>query len=94
MLLSILASGFVSEILILLAIILVVYIIFKLGKFILKLVFGIIANSIMGFVTILAANYFFGMGIKYTLGVLIATALFGLPAVGTLVVLKVFGAAI
>ncbi len=81
-----LASGLLSELLIVLAIILVVYIIFKLGKFILKLIFGIIANAIMGFITIAVANGLFGIGIPITLPIIVATALFGLPAVGTLVI--------
>ena len=65
-LLAILASGILSEIVVLLAILLVVFIIFKLGKVILKFIFGILANSIMGFVTIFIANYFFALGIPYT----------------------------
>jgi len=86
-----LTSGFLAEILIVLAIILVLYIVFKLGKLILKLIFGLIANAIMGFITIFVANYFFAIGIQYALPVLVATAIFGLPAVGTLVILRLMG---
>ncbi len=86
-----LSNALIIEILIVLAIMLVIYIVFKLGKFLLRLIFGIIANAIMGFITILVANYLFGIGIPLTLPILVVTALFGLPAVGTLVILKLMG---
>ena len=87
-------GSIISEILIILAIALVVFIVFKVGKFLLKIIFGIIANSIMGFVVIFVVNYIFALGIPYSLPILISTALFGLPAVGTIIILKLMGIAL
>jgi hypothetical protein len=72
-----------------LVIIAAIYIILKLGKKFLKWIFGILINSILGFVAIFLLNYFFALGIPFSLAVIISTALFGLPAVGTIAILKV-----
>ncbi len=74
-----------------LLILFLVYIILKIGKNLLKWVFGIIINSILGFVAIFLLNYFFDVGLPINLGALIATALFGLAAVGTMLILKLAG---
>ncbi len=63
--------------------------IFKIPKIILKL----ITNSIVGIIAILALTYVFNVGIPLKTYVLIATALFGLPAVVIFSLLKVFGVA-
>ncbi len=68
-----------------------IYFILKIGKGILKWVFGIVINSILGFIAIFALNYFFGIAIPLVLPVIIATAIFGLPAVGTMAILKAMG---
>lgn len=80
-----------SEIVIAALIALVLFIIFKIGRFILKVIFGIIINSILGIVAFLALYYIFGIGIPIELATIIPTALFGLPAVGTLIILRFFG---
>jgi len=85
-------SSLFSELLVIGAIALVVFIVFKLGKFILKLVFGVITNSILGLVVFFITNTFFGLGIPVTLPILLATALFGLPGIGTIIILKLLGA--
>ena len=69
----------------------VLFVIFKLGKGLMRLIFGIIANSILGLAAIFALNYFFNFQIPIHLYTLIPAALFGLPAVGTFVILKFFG---
>jgi hypothetical protein len=38
-----------------------------------------------------AAGYFFGMTMQYTIPEIAAVLLFGLPGVGTMLILKVFG---
>ena len=68
-----------------------IYFLLKIGKGILKWVFGIVINSILGFIAIFALGYFFGVSIPLVLPVIIATAIFGLPAVGTMAILKVMG---
>ena len=45
-----------------LVIIAAIYIILKLGKKFLKWIFGILINSILGFVAIFLLNYFFCIG--------------------------------
>ncbi len=84
-------SGVVSEIIIALLIALVLFIVFKIGKFVIKLVLGILINSILGLLSIFALDWLFGAGIPLTLPILIATALFGLPAVFVFVILRLFG---
>lgn len=86
-----------SEVILIALIAVVIYIIFKVGKSIAKLVLGIIINSILGVIAIFALNYFFNLGIPLGLNhleVLIPTALFGLPAVGTFVILRFFHVAL
>ncbi len=84
----------ISTIITILAIGLVIFIVFKLGKTILRIVFGVIANSILGFIVIFLLNYLFDMGLVFTIPVLVSVALFGLPAVGTIVILKLLGGGI
>ncbi|MDE1870801.1 MAG: pro-sigmaK processing inhibitor BofA family protein [Candidatus Micrarchaeota archaeon] len=84
-------NTFASEVILIALIAVVLFVIFKVGKSILKLIFGLIINSILGIIAIFALNYFFRMGIPLELATLIPTALFGLPAVGTFVILRFFG---
>ena len=84
-------GGIVSIALPIVIILIMLYIVFKLGKFALKYVFGVIANSILGFAALFLLNYFFSVAIPFTLPIIITIAIFGLPAVGTLVILKLLG---
>lgn len=84
-------NTFIGEIILVALIGIVLFIVFKIGKSILKLIFGIIINSILGIIAIFALNYLFKIGIPLGLATLIPTALFGLPAVGTFVILRFFG---
>ncbi|MCL4374093.1 MAG: pro-sigmaK processing inhibitor BofA family protein [Candidatus Marsarchaeota archaeon] len=88
---SIFGGAIASEIILVLAIALVIFIIFKVGKLLLKIIFGIIANSILGIIAIFALDYFFGIGIPTGIPEIASTAIFGLPAVGTMVILRLFG---
>jgi hypothetical protein len=82
-------SGLVSIALPIVIILIVLFILFKLGKFVLKYVLGVIVNSVLGFIAIFILNALFNIGIPFTWPIIIATALFGLPAVGTMVILHV-----
>lgn len=82
---------FFSELLIIAAILFVLLIVIKVGGFLFKLFFGLIANSILGVIVIYAVNTIFALGIPYSLAVLLPTAIFGLPAVGTIMILKLMG---
>lgn len=79
-----------AEIIVLVAIVLLLYIIYKIGKSLLKVILGIIINSVLGIGVIYLVNLIFGMGIPFEAATLIPLALFGLPAAGTLIILKLF----
>jgi len=84
--LGILGSA-ISEIVLVVAIFLVLFIIFKLGRSI----FGLLTNSVLGLISIFVINTVFGIGIPISWVTIIATALFGLPAVAVMVLLKLLG---
>jgi len=84
--LGILGSA-ISEIVLVIAIFLVLFIIFKLGRSI----FGLLTNSVLGLISIFVINAIFGIGIPINWVTIIATALFGLPAVAVMVLLKLLG---
>ena len=93
MLLPSFASTLGGEIIVIIAIALLLYVIYKIGKSLLKVILGIIINSALGIAVIYAANLFLGLGIPlFQLYIFIPLALFGLPAAGTLIILKFFGA--
>ncbi len=83
---SILSLGIVV-----LAIVLLVFIVAKIGKIFVKIVVGIVANTVLGFLVLYAMGYFFKITIVWTSSVILSVVLFGLPAVGTLLILKVVG---
>lgn len=81
------SSASLSLALLFIEIVIVALIIFVLGR----MIIGLLANSVLGLIAIFAINLFFGIGIPYSIPVLIVTALFGLPAVLILVILKLLG---
>ena len=76
---------------VLVAIALILYIVYKIGKSLLKIIAGIIINSVLGIVVIYIVDTFLNMGIPWKIYTLIPVALFGLPAAGTLMILRFFG---
>jgi hypothetical protein len=87
LLLSLALGSVASEIIIVVAIIAVVFIVFSLGRVLL----GLVVNSVLGLIAIFLINAIFGLGIPITLAVLVATAIFGLPAVFVMIILKLGG---
>ncbi len=85
------SSTLLGEIVLIALIAVVLFIIFKLGKFFFKLIFGILANSILGLIAIFVLNDFLNFSIPISFATMVPTAIFGLPAVGTLVILRFFG---
>jgi inhibitor of the pro-sigma K processing machinery len=83
-------NALVSELVIVAASILILYIIFRLGK----LLMGLIVNVVLGFVSIFVINAVFGLGISFSLLAIIITALLGLPGVALIIILKVLGVSI
>ena len=82
-----------SMILILIGIGAVLFIIMTIGKLLLKLIVGLILNIVLGFVALFLIGWAFGIGIALTLPIIISIIIFGLPAVGTILLLKLFGGA-
>ena len=90
MLLSIILGPIVSEIIVIAAILLVLFVILKLGNVIL----GLILNSILGLIAIYLVNSLFNLGIAYNLITIIVVAIFGLPAVAVIIILRLVGISI
>ena len=82
-----LGGPFLSGILLVVGILIVLYIIFKIGR----LIAGLVVNVILGFISIFAINALFGIGIPWDWIVIIVTALLGLPGVAIIVILKLLG---
>lgn len=87
---DIFVGGLAAELLLIAAIALVLFIVFKFRNFIL----GIILNSILGLIAIWLANSFFMLGITYDWITWIVVAVFGLPAVAIIIILKLIGISI
>lgn len=80
-------NALMSEAVLIVGALLVIFIIFKLGKAII----GVITNIILGFISLFALNSFFGIAIPLSLPVIVITALLGLPGVAVIVLLKLLG---
>jgi len=90
MLLALSLGPVASEILLIAAILLVLFIILKLGK----LILGLILNSILGLIAIFAVNYLFNLGIMYNILTVIVVAITGLPGAAVIILLKLIGISI
>ncbi len=94
MVLPTLGIGLISEAIVIAIIALVLFVILKLGKTILRLVFGIIINSIVGLMLLLLLDGIFKFKIAISLALLVPVAIFGLPATGTIVLLKLLNVSV
>lgn len=94
MLSAIAGTGIISELIIIAAIAALIFIILKLGKTLLKIIFGIVINSVLGIIILLLVNYFFALGIILSIGLMVPIAIFGLPATGTVILLKLLNVTI
>ena len=90
MLLAITAGAIASEIVVIAAILVVLYVILKFGG----IIIGLVLNSVLGLIAIYLVNVIFNLGIIYNLLTLIVVAIFGLPAVGVIIILKLIGISI
>lgn len=90
MLLALTLGPVVSEIVLIMAILLVLFIILKLGK----LILGLIVNSIVGLLAIYLVNYFFSLGITYNILTIIVVAITGIPGAAIIILLKLIGISI
>lgn len=80
-------SGVISELILIILALLIIYVIFKLGKVLL----GVIVNIVLGFISIVVLNSFFALNIPWNLLTIIITALLGLPGVAVIVLLRLLG---
>lgn len=85
------SSTLLGELALVVLIAIVLFIVFKVGRLLLKLIFGFIANSILGIVSIFLLDWLLNMGIPIKMYTIAAATVFGLPAVGTMVILRFFG---
>ena len=90
MLLAITLGSIASEVVVIAAILLVLFIILKLGK----IIIGLVLNSILGLIAIYLVNTIFNLGIIYNLLTIIVVAIAGLPAVAIIIILKLIGISI
>ncbi|MFI5412680.1 MAG: pro-sigmaK processing inhibitor BofA family protein [Candidatus Micrarchaeales archaeon] len=80
-------GGILSAIVLLVLIAVVVGVIYIFGR----LLAGLVVNSILGLISIFAVNVIFGLGIGITVITIILVAIFGVPAVLVIVILKMIG---
>lgn len=90
MLLAITLGSVASELVVIAAILLVLFIILKLGK----IIIGLILNSVLGLIAIYLVNSLFNLGIVYNLLTIVIVAIAGLPAVAIIIILKLIGISI
>lgn len=86
-----LGDTFSSEVIVFILAAAVLYTIFKIGKGLFRLILGLLINSALGIVALFVLNKLFGIEMPIVVATLVPTAVFGLPAVGTMVMLKAFG---
>ena len=84
-------DSMLSLALIIIGIALVVFVVMKIGGLLMKAVVGVLVNAVLGFIVLFAAGYFFGLTVPLTVPVIASIAIFGLPGVGTLLILKLGG---
>ena len=87
-------ASILSEAIIGIIIVLILFVFFFVIKKVLKLILVIVINSVLGVASIFLLNQYAGLQIPIAAYTLIPSALFGLPAVGTFVILRLFGIAI
>ncbi len=61
------------------------------GRKLMRLLVGLVLNTVLGFVVMFVLGYFLSITFQYSLAEIIAVVLFGLPAVGTFLLLKAGG---
>lgn len=87
---SIIAS-ILSILLVLAGIVLVILIAKRLSGFLIPILIALVVNTLLGFLVLYIISFIFGLNISFTWPVTYAVAIFGLPAVGTILILKIIG---
>ena len=79
--------GLVSGVALFAIVLAVIFIVFKIGKFLI----GFIANTILGFISLFIVNAVAGLGIPFDTATFVIVAITGLPGVLVLIILKLLG---
>ena len=87
LLLALAAGSIPALLLVVVEIAIVLLVVYVIGK----LFFGLLLNTILGLLTLFLVNYFFAISISIHIITLIAIAIFGVPGVLVLLLLKIFG---
>ena len=89
-----LANILISVGIIIAAVAVSLFIIMKFGRVIVRIALAVLINSILGMITLVLLVYFIGFSIPIDTPTLVATGIFGLPGVGVIAVLKLYGASL
>lgn len=92
--LSSLVGSFVSEMLGFLGIIVIIFLAGNFRDHFHKAIFVFLSNTIAGFLLIAVANQFLTVGLPLSAPLILSTVLFGIPGVGSLIILKLGGIAL
>ena len=94
MVLSSILSSFASVGFSVLGVALLIFVVLKIGGLITKLIVGFIMNVLLGLILLYIASSMMGITFSYSTPELVSIVLFGLPGVGTMILLKLGGVAL
>ncbi len=80
-----------SEALIIVAAALVLFLVFSVGRSLIRFIIGLLVNTILGLAALYLLDQYLGAAIPMKAPELAATIIFGLAGVGTMLILKVTG---
>ncbi len=84
-------ASIISEIIIVALALFVLFFVFSIGRSLVRLLMGLIVNAILGLASLFLLNTFLNVGIPLNTPEIIASVIFGLPAVGTMLILRIAG---
>ncbi len=91
MVLSSILSSFASVGFTVIGIALLIFVVLKIGGLMTKIIVGFIMNVLLGLILLYIATSVMGITFSYSVPELVSIALFGLPGVGTMILLKLGG---
>ena len=91
MVLSSILSSFASVGFTVIGIALLIFVVLKIGGLMTKIIVGFIMNVLLGLILLYIATSVMGITFSYSFPELVSIALFGLPGVGTMILLKLGG---
>lgn len=94
MAISAILGSFVSTGITLFGLGVLLFVVLKMGRFVTKLIVGFVMNVVLGLILLFIAHSMLGINFSYTMPELLSILFFGLPGVGTMIVLKLSGVAL